>query len=290
MKMKEDNMRKILFLCVILLLPIYADAESVILMIGDGMGTNHLKCANITKPLYILTLPMKGSVHTYSADSKITDSAASATAYSCGKKTNNRYLGKLPNKENCLTIAEEAIQKGLSVGIYSTDHPTGVTPSAFYAHTLNRENRKKIEKQKQIAAQQMDIAVPIPKISNEILTRLKKLSSKPNKKSFFAMFEGAKIDTNSHAGKLRDMKEELYDFDLAVMKATQFVYNNPETTLIVLADHETGGLTDECKYATGEHTSVDIPVYAYGKHAELFLGVQDNTEIYHKMYQILFQD
>lgn len=136
----------------------------------------------------------------------------------------------------------------------------------------------------------MDITVPISKISNEILPRLKKLSANPNKKSFFAMFEGAKIDTNSHAGKLIDMKNELYDFDFAVMEATQFVYKNPETTLIVLADHETGGLTDECKYTTGGHTGVDIPIYAYGKHAELFLGVQDNTEIYHKIYQILFQN
>ena len=116
-------------------------ADNVILMIGDGMGANHLKCAAQDKPLYLTNLPMKGKVHTRSASAEITDSAASATAYSCGQKTNNRFLGKLPNGDNCLTIAEEAVQNNIAVGIYSTDHSTGATPSAFYAHTTYRKDK-----------------------------------------------------------------------------------------------------------------------------------------------------
>ena len=263
-------------------------ADNVILMIGDGMGANHLKCAQMDKPLYIPTLPTKGSVHTYSSNSKITDSAASATAYSCGQKTNNHFLGKLPTGDNCLTIAEEAAQNDIAVGIYSTDHSTGATPSAFYAHANNRNDKKTILADKQKATQTMDIAVPVKKNSSEITSRLTKLSNQKDKKGFFIMFEGAKIDTKSHANKLEEMKKELYDFDYAVMKAVNFVYEHPETTLIVLADHETGGLTDDCHYTTKHHTGVDIPLYAYGKHAKLFEGVQDNTEIYHKIKSILF--
>ena len=280
-------MRKFIFL-LFLLLPVVAMADSVILMIGDGMGFNHLKCANETKPVYILTLPIKGMVRTNSADSEITDSAASATAYSCGIKTNNRYLAKLPNKEECVTVAEEAVQKDIAVGIYSTDYSTGATPSAFYAHTSNRGNREKIEQYKQKAAEHMDIVVPTPKISEIITEKLKKLSKQSDKKSFFALFEEARIDTNSHQNQLQGMKTALYDFDLAVMKAAEFVYNNPDTTLIVLADHETGGLTNKCQFVTGSHTGVDIPVYAYGKYAELFLGEQDNIDIYKKIHKILF--
>ena len=86
------------------------------------------------------------------------------------------------------------------------------------------------------------------------------------------------------------MEKELRDFDRAVMKATYFVNKNPDTTVIVLADHETGGLTDECQYTTKNHTGVDIPLHAYGKHAKLFEGEQDNTEIYKKMKEILFSE
>ena len=72
-------------------------AENVILMIGDGMGENHLKCAEKDTPIYIPTLPVKGTVQTRSANADVTDSAAAATAYACGRKTNNRFLGKLPD-------------------------------------------------------------------------------------------------------------------------------------------------------------------------------------------------
>ena len=270
-----------------MLFPAIVHADNVILMIGDGMGENHLKCAAMDKDIYITSLPVKGSVHTRSADSEITDSAASATAYSCGQKTNNSFLGKLPDQSDCLTIAEEAIQNGYAVGIYSNDSPTGATPSAFYAHALNRRDQKKIEADKEQAAKVMDIAVPVEKISDEVDARLDKLSHQSDK-GFFAMFEGAKIDKSSHANDLQKMKQELYDFDYAVMKAGNFVHENPDTTLIVLADHETGGLTDECVYTIKKHTGQDIPLYAYGKHAALFEGVQDNTKIYEKIKQILF--
>ena len=104
------------------------------------------------------------------------------------------------------------------------------------------------------------------------------------------MFEGAKIDKESHKNNLIAMKKELYDFDYAVVKASNFVFEHPDTTLIVLTDHETGGLTDDCHYTRKNHTGVDIPLYAYGKHAKLFEGEQDNTEIYKKMKQILFSE
>ena len=264
-----------------------AIAENVILMIGDGMGTNHLKCAQKDRSLYIPTLPVKGMVHTRSANADVTDSATAATAYACGEKTNNRFLGKLPDGTNCLTIAEELITKDFSVGIYSTDYPTGATPSAFYAHVTNRKNKKEIEKYKRKAASSMDIVVPVKKISDAIVTKLDKLSAKSGKRGFFALFEGAKIDTASHKNNLEKMKQELYDFDDAVMKAVHFIDENPDTTLIVLADHETGGLNDDCRYTTKKHTPVDIPLYAYGKNADLFKGEQDNTEIYQKIKKIL---
>ncbi|MBR1778160.1 MAG: alkaline phosphatase [Alphaproteobacteria bacterium] len=284
-------MKKFLFLLIGIFLPTGVHADNFILMIGDGMGANHLKCAAKDKPIYIPTLPVKGSVHTRSADAEITDSAASATAYSCGQKTNNNFIAKLPNGDDCQTIAEKAIQKGLSVGIYSTDYSTSATSVAFFAHALHRYDPETIEKYRQEASAVMDIAVPVEKLSDEIIPRLESLSSQTDKKGFFALFEEAFIDAQSHENHIHEMKQELYDFDYAVMKAVNFVYKHPDTTVIVLADHETGGLTEEdCVYTTRDHTAADIPVYAYGKNASLFAGEQDNTEIHRKMETILFNE
>ena len=281
-------MRTFLLVLFLVLFPLSVRANNVILMIGDGMGANHLKCAAKDKPLFLTTLPIKGHVRTRSADAEITDSAASATAYSCGKRTNNYFLGKLPDGKNCLTIAEKAVQKGYAVGIYSNDESTGATPSAFYAHTTSRHDRETIQADREKASQVMDIALSVEKISEEVPTRLQKLLHQDGSKGFFAMFEGAKIDKKSHDNDYEGMKEELRDFDRAVRLAKKFVRQNPNTTLIVLADHETGGLTDECQYTTRQHTGQDIPLYADGKYAHLFQGDQDNTEIYTKIRRILF--
>ena len=277
--------KKTIFLS-FLFFPVFVSADSVILMIGDGMGQNHLKCAEETQKLFIPTLPVQGTIHTRSANNAITDSAASATAYACGIKTNNNFLAKSPDRKDCLTIAEEATQKGLSVGIYSTDHTTGATPSAFYAHTSDRNNKAKITRYKKEASKLMDIVVPVQKISEIVSDKLEKANR--TGKDFFVLFEGHKIDSYSHKNKLEEMKQELYDFDLAVKKAAHFINNNPDITLIVLADHETGGLTSDCKYTSDWHTGSDVFVYASGQHAPLFKGPQDNTQIHHKIHKILF--
>ena len=265
-----------------------AGAGNVIFMLADGMGDNHIMCAQKDRPLYLNHLAVHGYVRTRSASHEITDSAASATAHSCGQKTNNGYLAKLPDASVCRTIAEEAVEKGLTVGIYSTDYETGATPSAFYAHTRDRHLKDKIKKYKDEASQKMDIAVPVPVLSAEIKPRLNKLAE--SGQPFFALFEEAGTDTNSHANKLPEMKKSLYDFDLSVMKAVAFAAEHPKTTVIVLSDHETGGLTPDCRYTSTWHTGADISVYAFGHGAGLFNGVQDNTEIYTKMKYLLLND
>ena len=281
-------MKKFLLSLTVLFFSITSNEDSVILMLGDVMGEKHLECANKEKPLYLLTLPTKGAIITRSANAEVTDSAASATAYACGQKTNNKYIGKLANGENCLTLAEEAVQEDIAVGIYSTDFSTGATPSAFYAHVSSRDNNDEIEKHKKLASKKMDIAVPVTKLSEIIDNKLEKLSK--NKNGFFVLFEGAKIDVYSHKNLFQEMKNELYDFDKAVIKATDFVQKNPQITLIVLADHETGGLTNSCEFTTNKHTGVNVPLYAYGKHANLFKGEKDNTDIHKTIHQILFQN
>ncbi len=64
-----------------------------------------------------------------------------------------------------------------------------------------------------------------------------------NKKGFFFMVEGGKIDYASHADDGATMLNEVIDFDNAIKVAYEFYKKHADETLIVVtADHETGGL------------------------------------------------
>lgn len=64
-----------------------------------------------------------------------------------------------------------------------------------------------------------------------------------NKKGFFFMVEGGKIDYASHSDDAATVFYEVFDFSSAIEAAIDF-YNQhkDETLIIVTADHETGGL------------------------------------------------
>lgn len=65
-----------------------------------------------------------------------------------------------------------------------------------------------------------------------------------NDKGFFLMVEGGKIDWACHANDAATLIHEVIDFDAAVGKAIDFYKKHPkETTIIIVGDHETGGLT-----------------------------------------------
>ena len=126
---------------------------------------------------------------------------------------------------------------------------------------------------------------------------------------FFMMVEGARID---HAGHARDYKRIVNDtlaFDDAVKAALDYAAKNPDTLVVVTADHECGGLVlgaNTNEYIEGwapnfgsgaypvsdsyadlnileeaSHTSVDVPLFASGPMAiEFSRGLVDNTEVF----------
>jgi alkaline phosphatase len=64
-----------------------------------------------------------------------------------------------------------------------------------------------------------------------------------NKKGFFMMIEGGKIDWACHANDAATVIQEVIQFDKAVAVALDFYKKHPEETLILVAgDHETGGM------------------------------------------------
>ncbi len=124
--------------------------KNVILMIGDGMGLNDLQLSRdncdflFDFGLAIDCLPNRGFATTYSADSDVTDSAASATALATGYKTNNKMIGKAPDGTDLLNLGEIARAEGKKVGIVTSDGMTGATPSAFAVHNISRENEAEL--------------------------------------------------------------------------------------------------------------------------------------------------
>ncbi len=83
---------------------------------------------------------------------------------------------------------------------------------------------------------------------------------------FFLMVEGACIDKFSHNNEFAGATMCTEEFDKAVEAALEFAKEDGETLVIVTADHETGGIkqskkTGEYYYTSGEHTSVDVPVF-----------------------------
>ena len=67
--------------------------------------------------------------------------------------------------------------------------------------------------------------------------------TKGNKKGFFLMVEGGKIDWACHGNDPATAFEEVIDMDNAIKVAYEFYKKHPKETLIVVtADHETGGI------------------------------------------------
>ncbi|MBN2804970.1 MAG: alkaline phosphatase [Deltaproteobacteria bacterium] len=91
--------------------------------------------------LNMSTLNVTGLATTYAYNSYITDSAAAATALASGMKTDCGVLGRSPDlMTDYPTIAEEAKEAGMKVGIISSVSIDHATPAGFYAHNDSRNN------------------------------------------------------------------------------------------------------------------------------------------------------
>lgn len=123
------------------------EVENIIYMIGDGMGVAHISAAQIAQdyqPLAMERAQAVGLVKTYSANNRITDSAAAGTALSTGYKTNNGMIGVTPDSLPHPSIREKAEQAGMATGIVVTYPVTNATPAAFVAHVDNRHKEDEI--------------------------------------------------------------------------------------------------------------------------------------------------
>jgi len=116
--------------------------KNIILMIGDGMGLSQITGGMYmnNNKLNLEQFPYIGLHKSYPKDvDLITDSAAGATAFSCGCKTYNAAIGLNADSIRCKTILEFAEEHGLATGLVATCAIEHATPASFIAHIKNRD-------------------------------------------------------------------------------------------------------------------------------------------------------
>lgn len=123
-------------------------AKYVFLFIGDGMSFAHVAATESYisekagklggEQLLFTTFPVHGSASNYSANDRVTDSAASGTAIATGAKTNNGMIGVDPDGNKLESVAYALHSEGYEVGIISSVPVNHATPASFYAHNRNR--------------------------------------------------------------------------------------------------------------------------------------------------------
>ncbi|MGD9400869.1 MAG: alkaline phosphatase [bacterium] len=120
-----------------------AEARSIILLIGDGMGPQILTIGKMYSEMELgAVLSMErladagtsGYMSTHSANKLVTDSAASGTAIACGQKTDNGRVGVMPDTTEIDNIFDIAVRNGKAVGAVTTTAVTHATPASFLAH------------------------------------------------------------------------------------------------------------------------------------------------------------
>lgn len=120
--------------------------KNVIFLIGDGMGPNQVKAANIyrgNKNLSFENFPSQGTATTNNYKDELTDSAAAATAMATGQKVYNQVLSiNIPgNGRPIKTILEMAKDAGKSTGVVTTTSFADATPAGFAAHAEKRRHK-----------------------------------------------------------------------------------------------------------------------------------------------------
>lgn len=283
--------------------PIVKEAKNFIMLIGDGMGVyqtklfeymeNNVEYGDGEDIFYGYMLPYMGYSKTRSL-LEVTDSAAGATALACGYKTFNGYVGMNNAQKPVKSLTELADEFDMAAAVMSTEVYTGATPSAFLAHVTSRNytdiltnaifNARK--EYGTIVNCGFDYYSPryMTVIEGKITDTLAEVSK--TEEGFFLMYEEAYIDKHCHNNEIDKVFNALVRFNQAIARFMEFAFYNPETFILITADHETGSLlpdeSNNLVFNSEEHSDADVPIFAYGHRAELFNGVTiENIQIGH---------
>lgn len=307
-----------------------AKARNVIVFVGDGMGTSHrnlIRYANVgaDRQLHMDSMPYAGRSETFPHDPKaaITDSAAGGTAIATGVKTYNGAIGVDVDGNPVQSVLELAAKHGKATGLVTTSQVTDATPAAFGAHVKDRGEQSLIAKQylenskpQVILGGGEDRWLPpgtpgaFPDAPAE----------DPKEKS--SGTEGNLIE-KAHKSNATQVIKAGANLDAAVGVAKRYAKAHGDTLVIVVADHETGGLTIEdvpelqddpgypnergegrtaedgpftivgtdkkvmVDWTTSNHSAEDVPVTAMGPGGQRLVGVYQNTHVHDAMVKAM---
>ena len=267
-----------------------AQANNAIIMIGDGMGENHINATLAAGLQYFAPrfLPNIGWAITKSASyPSVTDSAASATALSSGYKTKNSYLGLNRDGVSKQNVRELAQSVGAKTAVITTDKITGATPGGFLVHVKDRNSTSEIQSQidKLIAENKVDYCQGDvgDNLTSVVADALYGMADGNNR--YFAMIEAALIDKRAHSNDLTQVISMVKRYNDVTSYVIEFALFHPDMALIITADHETGGITynqstGRYYFTSTGHTNANVPVHAIGAGTEKFKGTTvDNTDI-----------
>ena len=292
--------------------PIVKEAKNYILLIGDGMGVNQtlifdymendVNYSDGEDMFYGYYFPYLGKSRTDSL-SGTTDSAAGGTALACGIKTYNEYIGLDKDSNPVKSLTELASERGMSAAVMSTEIESGATPASFFAHANSRNDKNHIlygsteayEKYGTIIDCGYDYYQPkyMSTIDRHIDETLAEISK--NENGFFLMYEEAYIDKNCHNNILEGVMKAITRFNQAIARFMEYAFYNPDTMIIITADHETGLLLPDengmLAFNSDDHSSADVLIFAYGYGAEIFDGAYvENIQIAHTIASFMGDD
>ena len=312
-----------------------ATPQHIIYMIGDGMGVEQIAAAAVANggSLNMLQLPQAAFVKSNSANAVVTDSPAGGTALACGQKTNNGLIGIDTEGKPLRSLLQEAAEQGFVTGLIVTKSITDATPATFYAHVKSRKETAAImadlmktpidiivgggrgnftEAQRAALAHRTTLlewlgekdADPAakrgPVLEQSTARALDKLTqAAATGKRSFVMIEGSQIDVAGHDMDAAYLVDEMLDFDRTVGVVLRWMEKNPNTLLVITADHATGGLAlvggnmakgeVRLSYALNYHNGLLVPLMAHGPYAGLFHGCMDNTEVANKLRELILR-
>ena len=292
--------------------PIVEEAKNYIVLIGDGMGVMQTQLFDYLEDsseysdgenlFYGYMFPYQGYART-SSFSGVTDSAAAGTALATGYKTYNKYVGVDKNGNAVKSLTELAAEIGKATAVMSTENKTGATPSTFSSHTLNRDNTTDILEHQTYLTSTYGTVIDcgydyytaryMKTIEKHVSDTLAKVDA--DEDGFFLMYEEAYIDKHSAKNDLENTYLALIRFNQVIARFMEYAFCNPDTAVIITADHETGGLhlTEDgtLAYTIDDHTAADVPVFAWGVNMECLDGkTVENIEIAKLIASLMGED
>lgn len=115
--------------------------RNVIFLIGDGMGLSQITAgAYANRGLTLMNFNYIGLQRNNALGAFTTDSAAGGSALATGERHANRHIAMTEEGEAVPSLSDWFRGKGLPVGVVTLGNAVDATPTAFYGHSVERDN------------------------------------------------------------------------------------------------------------------------------------------------------